>query len=213
MTELETAPLSRRNTGAAEQALRHVMTQWGRARWGDVRVIHELALGCRRCDLAFIGVSDIRVVEIKGPRDNLSDGRLPFQLAEYQQLVPEVWLLVAPKWLSHDHVRFVTNLLIPTANGIEIANERPNKRFEPRREEYCLSRLIAMLWIEEAARIAQRTGVIPGVLTNTPTRKVRAMLCRLLTGNEIIREVCTELRARPAHMTGAGSDPPIRSPK
>jgi hypothetical protein len=37
---------------------------------------------------------------------------------------------------------------------------------------------------------------------------VKKLLARLLTGNEIIREVCTELRARA--LVGLRSDPPTR---
>jgi hypothetical protein len=65
--------------------------------------------------------------------------------------------------------------------------------------------MIELLWAEEAARIAHRTDVIPGA---TPTRdatwKVKRMLARMLSGHEIVKQVCIELRARP--LVGRGSD-------
>lgn len=209
--EPATAELTRRNTGAAEQAMRSAVIPWGRARWGDVRVIHELALGDRRADLVFVSLSDIYAVEIKGPNDSMN-GRLTAQLAEYQRWVPEVWLMVVPKWLDHAEVRGVRNLLIPGASGIMIAgakNPLLPQKFQPRRDDLVCSRMLEILWVAEAMEVAERTGVIPGAtMSNLKVHKVKAMLARGLTGHQIVKEVCRCLRARPAHMTGAGSDPP-----
>jgi len=59
--------------------------------------------------------------------------------------------------------------------------------------------LLGVLYQDEAARIAQRTGVIPGTSpTRQPRERILPMLARLLTGNEIMREVCMEPRQRPA---------------
>jgi hypothetical protein len=195
----------RANTSFEEQAIRSAVEVWGRKRFGDVRVIHELALGDRRIDMVFVLRDDIVGVEIKGPKDSLSDGRLPQQLREFNFYLPEVWLAVAPGWLKHTHVRHERNLLVPTDEGIEIINSRGDEKFQPKRDEFCCSRLIELLWADEAARIAQRTDVIPGV---TPTRektwKVKRMLARMLSGHEIVKQVCIELRARP--LVGLGSD-------
>jgi len=208
----EAAPLTRRNTGAAEQALRHAGIAWGRKRWGNVRVIHELAIQDRRADLVFVGLSDLYAVEIKGPADKM-DGRLTEQLRTYGAWCPEVWLLAHPKWLGHAEVKGVRNLLLPGADGILIANAKNQllpQKFEPTRDDLVCSRLLEVLWQGEAHEIADRTGVIPGAaLSRLHTRKVKAMLARMLTGHEIMKQVCRCLRARPSHMTGAGSDPPI----
>lgn len=199
----------RANTSMEEQEIRSAVEVWGRKRFGDVRVIHELALGDRRIDVVFVGQADIVGVEIKGPKDSLSDGRLAHQMREFNFYLPEVWLAAAPRWLQHAEVRHQRNLLIPTDTGIEIANDKGHGKFRPQRDEFFCSRLIELLWVEEAARIAQRTDVIPGVTpTREPTWKVKRMLARMLSGHEIVKQVCQELRARP--LVGRGSDRAMR---
>lgn len=201
--------LARANTSLEEQAIRTLVEVWGRKRFGDVRVIHELVLGERRIDMVFVGKDDIIGVEIKGPRDSLSDGRLPEQLREFNFYLPEVWLAVAPRWRKHRDVRRRRNLLLPTESGVEVVHDKRDGKFRPERDEFFCSRLIELLWVDEAARIAQRTDVIPGVaLTREPTWKVRRMLARMLSGHEIVKQVCMELRARP--LVGRGSDRPMR---
>lgn len=201
--------LARANTSLEEQEIRTLVEVWGRKRFGDVRVIHELVLGERRIDMVFVGKDDIIGVEIKGPRDSLSDGRLPEQLREFNFYLPEVWLAVAPRWRKHRDVRRRRNLLLPTESGVEVVHDKRDGKFRPERDEFFCSRLIELLWVDEAARIAQRTDVIPGVaLTREPTWKVRRMLARMLSGHEIVKQVCMELRARP--LVGRGSDRPMR---
>ena len=135
----------RSNTSLEEQEIRVAVEAWGRARFGDVRIIHELALGERRIDMVFVGLADIVGVEIKGPRDSLSDGRLPEQLREFNFYLPEVWLAVAPRWLKHRDVKRRQNLLLPTEQGIEVVNDRKDGKFRPERDEFFCSRLIELL--------------------------------------------------------------------
>jgi hypothetical protein len=199
----------RANTSLEEQDIRVAVEAWGRKRFGDVRVIHELALGERRIDMVFICKDDIVGVEIKGPRDSLSDGRLSGQLREFNFYLPEVWLAVAPRWQKHRDVRRRRNLLLASEDGIAIAKDKGDGSFKAERDEFFCSRLIELLWVDEAARIAQRTDVIPGVtLTREPTWKVKRLLARMLSGHEIVKQVCIELRARP--LVGLGSDRAMR---
>ena len=182
--------LVRANTSLEEQEIRFAVEAWGRARFGDVRIIHELALGERRIDMVFVGLADIVGVEIKGPRDSLSDGRLPEQLREFNFYLPEVWLAVAPRWVKHRDVKRRQNLLLPTEQGIEVVKDKKDGKFRPERDEFFCSRLIELLWVDEAARIAQRTDVIPGVtLTREPVWKVKRLLARMLSGHEIVKQV------------------------
>jgi hypothetical protein len=200
----------RANTSVEEQDIRVAVEAWGRARFGDVRVIHELALGERRIDMVFVGKDDIIGVEIKGPKDSLSDGRLPGQLREFNFYLPEVWLAASPRWQKHRDVKRLRNLLLPTDNGIKVVKDKSDGKFRPDRDEFFCSRLLELLWVDEAARIAQRTDVIPGVaLTREPTWKVKRLLARMLSGHEIVKQVCIELRARP--LVGLGSDRAMRS--
>lgn len=200
----------RANTSIEEQDIRVAVEAWGRARFGDVRVIHELALGERRIDMVFVGRDDIIGVEIKGPKDSLSDSRLPSQLREFNFYLPEVWLAVAPRWQKHRDVKRLRNLLLPTESGMKVVKDKSDGKFRPERDEFFCSRLLELLWVDEAARIAQRTDVIPGVaLTREPVWKVKRLLARMLSGHEIVKQVCIELRARP--LVGLGSDRAMRS--
>lgn len=184
--------------------MRRAIDVWGRVRWPDSRVLHELVLGERRIDMLFVRERDIIGFEIKSSRDRLD--RLEPQMKEYARFVPEVWVAVAERWAEAKEVQRCRNRIVVRPGQevpVEIGNEWFSNR--PQRDELSISRLLELLWREEAARIAQRTGVIPGIVpTREPLHKIRPMLSRLLTGNEILREVCKELRSRP--LVGIGSD-------
>lgn len=197
----KTEPLSE------ERQMRALVDVWARARWGaNVRIIHELALGDRRADLVVVAEKNLIAIEIKSSSDTLA--RLGDQVKEYGRYIPEVWAAVAPKWQDHAALRYIRrNLLIVDVKARDVVEYRQG--LKPYRDELVYSRLIEILWREEAARIAQRTDVIPGTTPcGDPAHKIKPMLARLLTGNEIMREICTELRARPS--VGGGSDGAIR---
>ncbi len=198
--------MSRRNTSADEQSMRAALEAWGRKRWPGCRIIHELCLGERRIDLVFVCEADLIGVEIKSPRDRLDGDRLPGQMREYAFYLPEVWLAVPAAWAQRAK-DCAQNLLLVSDSG-EVADYWQRKAW---RDELVCSRLIELLWREECARIAYRQQVISGprVGGGFPARTVRKLLARLLTGNEIVREVCTELRARP--LVGMGSSVPMRA--
>lgn len=195
---------ARRNTGEIEQVMRVAMiARMAQLRGADVRVIHELALGNRRIDLAFVYPSDIVGVEIKGPLDSIGDGRLDLQMREYNFYLPEVHLLVHEQWRDHRAVIHHPNLLVFHPDG-EITCRVDRK---PDRDELCCSRLIERLWDGEARAIVERLGLMQVQrLQMKKSWEVRAVLARLLSGQEIMREVCRELRSRP--LTGLGSDDP-----
>jgi len=195
------------NRSAEELQLRAAAAAWGRKRLPGCRVIHELVCGERRADLALVGEKDLIGIEIKSSRDRLD--RLEEQLKEYGRYFPEVWLFVAPKWAPAAKELAATNIAVAHPDRVEVL--RPRKAGAPYRDELVTARMLEWLWVEEAARIAGRTQVIPGPVVSRryPAANVKKLLARLLTGNEIIREVCRELRARP--LVGQMSDPPLRA--
>jgi hypothetical protein len=188
-----------------ELAMRDAIASWGRAKWPGVRVIHELVCDECRIDMAFVLPKDLIGVEIKSSRDTLA--RLDRQIRAFTRCLPEVWIAIAPKWQPklketqrRDGYRDAGWLIV---DGGNVTEDR-----QPRRDELVIMQLLWWLWQAEAARIAQRTDVIPGRQpTRAPVHKIRPMLARLLTGNEILREVCAELRERPGF--GYRSDRPI----
>lgn len=195
--------MTRRNTSSEEQAIRVAVVAWMEKRRPGARVIHELALGERRVDLAFVFEADIVGVEIKGPKDSLSDGRLALQMREFGFYLPEVWLAMDRRWWEHDKVMGFPNLLIFDGGSVVRGRDLEG---DPMRDELCCSRILERLWTSEARAIALRLGLVqPQLADRMGHGKVLAILARLLSGQEIMREVCRELRSRP--LTGAGSDP------
>jgi hypothetical protein len=187
--------------------MRAVVSAWGRRRWPGSRIIHELALGERRVDMVFVGDRDIIGVEIKSSKDTLA--RLPAQMKEFGRYLPELWLAFAPKWKDADELHDVPNAIL-IENG-EVVAWSENRRSKPSRDELVCSRMLELLWTGEAQAVAQRTGVIPGAPSRQMAAITKKMLARLLTGNEILAEVCRCIRERPLHMVGNGSDGPVRS--
>ncbi len=201
--------------GVTSQAVREieaaVITFMEKRNGADVRVIRELSFGDRRIDLAFVYPADIVGVEIKGPKDSPGSERVGHQMREYNFYLPEVWLAVHTKWAGHKSLADVPNLMI--LNGDEMLLNVTHPKWEPRRDEMCCSRLIERLWDSEARAIAGRLGLVQCQLVQTMKgHKVRKILARMMTGHESMREVCSELRRRPSHMTGAGSSAPIKRP-
>jgi len=186
-----------------ERRMRQAAIAWARPRWPGCRVIHELVLGERRIDLVFVAERDMAGMEIKSSVDTLD--RLEPQMKEYSRYLPELWLAVAPRWQDHEQVGHYPNVLIVDPPRV---TERMRGR-KPARDELVCSRLLELLWYSEACAIAVRADVIPlRVPKQIRRHQVLKLLSRLLTGNEIIAEVCRELRAR--ELVGQGSDAPIR---
>lgn len=186
--------------------MRAAVIVWGRARWRGCRVIHELVLGERRVDLVFVAERDVIGVEIKSSVDTLT--RLSEQMKEYRRYFPELWALLANKWRDADEVGRQPNVLLFDDDGIVEPERWPG--WKPQRDELVCSRMLELLWRDEAAAIAVRTDVIPVRVPKQFRRdQILKLLARLLTGNEIISEVCRELRAR--QLVGLGSDAPVRS--
>jgi hypothetical protein len=186
--------------------MRAAIATWGRARWPGVRVIHELVLGERRIDIAFIGERDLIGFELKSSLDRLD--RLREQMKEFRRYLPECWVAAAPKWENAPRLKRQPNVVLVGAGEVREVDKWPGWR--PYRDELVCSRLLELLWRDEAARIAHRTDVIPSAHhSQLKMGHIKKMLARLLTGNEIIAEVCRELRSRP--LVGIGSDPPVGS--
>lgn len=193
-----------------ELRMRAAVTAWGRARWPGCRVLHELVLGRRRIDLLFVEERDLHGIEIKSGADTLA--RLDGQLEEYQRYVPEVWVAAAPKWLKDGSIPDIYANLISIDSTGAVRQHSPRDKAKPARDELVCSRLLELLWYSEACAIAVRTDVIPVRVQKQIKRgHVLKMLSRLLTGNEIIAEVCRCLRERPDGFVGHRSDSPMRA--
>lgn len=189
------------------QAIAEAVVLWGRKRWPNARVIRELVLGERRADLVFVLQSDIIGIEIKSATDTMD--RLSEQVREYGRYVPEVWIAIAPKWTKHDTMRrqIGGNIIVVDPAETPAVLQWHARKGRQARDELVCSRLIELLWHEELMRIAKRMQILTPLNVRMPKIKIASLLARLMTGNEIICEVCRELRGRA--LVGNGSDKAI----
>lgn len=191
------------NVSAETHAATDAVIAYGRKVWADARLIREMALGTRRIDLLFVMPADLVGVEIKGPKDVLD--RLDKQLTEYRYWLPVVYAAVDRSFEAKIRSIWVPNLMWIEGATVEVERHRS----APQRDDLCCSRLLDLLWRDEAAAVAVRTGVIPQRVPKQFNRaKILSMLARLLTGHEITKEVCRALRMRT--LVGMGSDQPVR---
>lgn len=192
------------NRSAEELAMRDAIETWGRQFWPGARVVRELVCGSCRIDMAFIAEATIVGVEIKGPKDTLD--RLDKQMREFNEHLPEVLLIYDERWASHIEAGYVYSNAYKFAAGKIVA-----PFYRPRPNVMCTAPMLHLLWRDEAYAIAVRKRLV-APRSRTPQWQLNKLLARKLTGDEIVAEVCRELRARGEGRNGKAfwrSDPPI----
>ncbi len=198
------------NRSTEELATRDLLVPWGRRRWHGARVVHELVVGEKRIDLAFIGKDQIAGVEIKGPKDKLD--RLAGQIATFSRVLPEFWLAYHPKWYDHIEAMPTRDLPYGTGRVAVDPNDDSHMRLhvvwgQTGQDRAKTVPLLELLWRGELMAVAARTRV--NLSKRDPIGKIIPELARHLTGNQIVREVCRELRNRDAFPAFPESDPPM----
>lgn len=206
----ETACLEHRHIARCSDDLKAAtaaVEAWGRQRWPGARVIHELAVGGCRIDIAFVQPDHIAGVEIKSAKDTLA--RLPEQIRQYTRELPEVWIAVAPKFATPAHedgLPWGVGRLVLEPEGVAEGFPCGARRFPhpAKPDEMITAPMLHLLWREEAASLAKRHGI--AFPPRLPLYKLVKILARRLTGDQIVSGVCRALRARPVRWT---ADPPI----
>jgi len=191
------------NRSAEEIAMREAVAKWGRAKWPTARLVHELVVGTCRVDMAFIEPYTIVGVEIKSSRDTLD--RVETQVRAFREHLPAIVFVLAPTWPQRI-VGADETVVCDLAAERPIVNDLPFLR--PRLG--VTTPMLSLLWASEARAIALRYQLTTDRRLLLRTSIPR--LARALTGDEIVREVCRELRARDAFPKADGhpaSDPPI----
>lgn len=188
------------NRSSEELEMRDFIEVWGRARWPDARVFHELVVGECRVDVAFIRPNDLIGVEIKSSKDVLT--RLEKQARVFHDHLPEFWIAIAPKWKDHKDKPYFQNEIVVGDTGV--VPHGYGYRCPPRRNGLCYATMLNLIWADEARAIASRKGCLSNKW-QTLTSLMPELALRL-TGAEILEEVCRELRGRP---TKFKADAPI----
>lgn len=181
--------------------------EWGRQRWPGARVIHELRVGGCRIDIAFVQPDHIAGIEIKSAKDTLE--RLPEQVRQYMRELPEVWVALAPKFVTAAH-----DDSLPWSVGRIVVDEgrigeaipcgQYQRRHDANPDVMLTAPMLHLLWRDEALWLAKWHDI--AVPPRLPLHKLVKVLARRLTGDEIVSGVCRSLRARPIRWA---ADPPI----
>jgi hypothetical protein len=192
------------NRSSEEFVMRRAVETWGRAIWPNARLVHELVVRNTRIDMAFILPTAIIGVEIKSSKDVLA--RAEKQINTFHQHMQTVFVALAPKWQgSHGALPHFFG-----AQSVICGEAVVHPRVMPKEDRFVTTSMLHLLWGDEARSIAGRMRV--SCLKTTPLYRVLPDLARMLTGDEIVREVCREIRARdafPKSKDHPPSDPPI----
>lgn len=193
---------------SAEREMRDAVATRLRSLLPDARIIHELVVGNCRADLAAVQSERITLVEIKSARDTLT--RLERQVTEFSAASHRLIVVAAERWFDREpydggRPRFVPSEALRHSGAIWLHPEpEPNTieawygwRFQPwegRGPEPHAARLLALLWRAELLAECFKHGIAAGRRTTMATM-VRDMAWHM-TGAEIARAVCRQLRAR-----------------
>lgn len=206
-------PTDRTYRSKQELELRIMTETWGRAKWPEARVVHELVMGrgTVRADVIFISETHFATIEIKSEYDDTS--RLLLQAGMFRLASPELWI-VCPKRHARDAT--LIRYLMPSIGLAEpdlesrmgtfspdtrLAETQAAQQFEPHARAE-----LSLLWVSELAWEARAAGLkvkgkpthdkLLNLLQDFPAKERRAMTCR-------------QLRARQAMWR---ADPPIPLP-
>jgi hypothetical protein len=194
----------------AELRLRNAMEMLLRQRHPEARMCHEMVMGARevRADLVAVCPAHIAAVEVKGDYDNTT--RLLHQVGMYQLCVPEVWIVTAKA--QHASAAELVRWLMPSVGLItgtgfqkEWAKAEDAEEcvltivHEPVPREPVPRQMLEMMWAQELANIVTRKRIMVFAPSKKPPRHhmINTAL-EALNYQEILTEVCTELRARNA---------------
>ncbi|MBO9624189.1 MAG: hypothetical protein J7500_15885 [Sphingomonas sp.] len=194
---------------AAEREIRDYAAGRLRQMLPEARIIHELVVGGCRADLAAVEPERVTLVEIKSERDTLK--RLPEQVRQFGRAAHQVVVVAHERWwdtkpYDNGSPRFAPSDELQdgaAGHGIwaypEVAEHKPYGAWNmPRhwsaRPEPHAARLLELCWRAELLAECHRHR-IPATARSTRTTMIRDMAW-LMTGREIVRAVCRQLRQR-----------------
>ncbi len=209
------ARINRRLSHRSEQELklREAVERWGRARWPEARVVHELVMdrGTVRADVAFVQRDHFAAIEIKSSYDETT--RLLHQVGMFRLASPEVWIVSADRHRGDaELIRYLfPSVGIATSNVDRELGPLPEQfelevRDEPAPFAPRLDAMLHLLWVDELYVEARTARLLQGKGRWTHAKLVD-LLVKHLERDEIVAAVCRQLRGRDAFWR---ADPPIR---
>lgn len=207
------------NRSFDELVIRRAVEEWGRPRWPESRLVHELVVGRGHCraDMAFIEVDHLAAIEIKSGHD--STDRLMMQAAHFSLAGPEVWLVVDSRHIEDAHmVRFLMPWLGLVEAKVQFPVEYDQRRdigkwicelnvlYTAQYHEPLPKVRLGICWRDELYAEAQNYNLQPG--SRATHRWLVEAMAKRLTKKEQITAVCRQLRARDAFWR---ADPAIRA--
>ena len=218
------------NRSSEELAMRTLLDPVLRRRWPAARIVHELPLrySTNRIDMAAITETEIVAVEIKSSRDTMT--RLAAQIAGFLPISGRIIVALAPKWnvdlpMKWNDARTIGSSQFTEAQSIiREAGQHKVWTWTVCHETGAVSefdgwhhhmeipwsvRLLDILWVQELQRVVVAHAV-PVSAASRHDWLVRAC-CEHMTGRQVARAVCRELRRRPFPWADAPIDP-VRAP-
>lgn len=196
---------------ASEREIRDYAAGRLREMFPGARIIHELVVGGCRADLAAVQPERIALVEIKSEKDTLK--RLPEQVRQFERAAHDVIVIAHERWFdtspyTNGAARFVPGDELRDGSGSASVWAFPESadRYPPgygnwtppkvwsRRPEPHAARLLELLWRAELLEEAFQHRIACSKRA-TQTWLI-AEMAWLMSGREIVRAVCRQLRQR-----------------
>jgi len=212
----EIALAARRRASSAEQQIRDALVAFLHCELPQARVIHELVTGGCRADVAAVEAERLMLFEIKSEKDTLD--RLDTQMKEFAQVGHHAFVVAHEKWFDRTPYDNGAPRFAWPRNGYHggvwaypkasASGTYTEQIYQWRLPRISLAQprarnLLSLLWKDELLAECAEHQIKVNSRTRNPD--LVDLLAYRLTGQQIARAVCRQLRARPV----LEADPPI----
>ncbi|WEK50365.1 MAG: hypothetical protein P0Y66_22430 [Candidatus Kaistia colombiensis] len=213
-------PAARRRASSSEQEIRDALVDFLHRELPKARVIHELATGGCRADVAAVEPERLMLFEIKSAKDTLD--RLSAQMKEFQAVGHHAFVVPHEKWFDRtpydngaarfvwprDEYRYDVWAYPEDAGSSSVTPYMYRWRLpKPTLSQPHSRNLLFLLWKDELLAECAEHQIKVNSRTRNPD--LVDLLAYRLTGQQIARAVCRQLRGRPI----LEADPPILTPE
>lgn len=193
---------------SSERQIRQTVVDYFHRVEPSARIVHEVNVagqGTNRADLGVVLPDYLLLIEIKSEKDVLT--RLEAQFTAFARCAHEVLIVAHEKhfnedglkgqpWMGWSHKEHLWRYPEPEAGDYRWRFNRYRRHLQPHS-----AAMLNMLWSEELANVC----ALHGIARHTRQWEMCRDLQLMLTGDELRKAVCRQLRARPF----AEADAPI----